>query len=33
MKMMERVNFVTGNVCDKLEKVEKSGDEASTNTS
>jgi hypothetical protein len=26
--MMERVTFVMGNVCDKLEKVEKCGNES-----
>jgi hypothetical protein len=29
---MERVNFVMGNVCHKLEKVEKCGNEAGTRT-
>jgi hypothetical protein len=30
--LMERVNFVMGNVCHKLEKVEKCGNEAGTRT-
>jgi hypothetical protein len=29
---MERVNFVIGNVCDRLEKVEKYGNEVGTST-
>ena len=32
MQMMERMNFVMGNVCDRLDKVEKHGNEASTST-
>ena len=31
-QMMERMNFVMGNVCDRLEKVEKCGNEAGTST-
>jgi hypothetical protein len=31
-KMMERMNFVMGNVCDRLERVEKHGNEAGTST-
>ena len=30
--MMERMNFVMGNVCDKLDRVEKRGNEAGTST-
>jgi hypothetical protein len=32
IKKMERVNFMMGNVCDRLEKVEKCGNEAGTST-
>jgi len=32
MQMMERMNFVMGNVCDKLDRVEKHGNEAGTST-
>ncbi|KAL9372510.1 hypothetical protein Peur_034754 [Populus x canadensis] len=32
IKMMERVNFVMGNVCDRLEKVGKHGNVAGTCT-
>ena len=32
MKMMERMNFVMGNMCDRLEKVEKHGNEVGTST-
>jgi hypothetical protein len=28
MQMMERMNFVMGNVCDRLDRVEKCGNEA-----
>jgi hypothetical protein len=31
-KMMERMNFVMGNVCDRLDRVEKRGNEAGTST-
>jgi hypothetical protein len=31
-KIMERMNFVMGNVCDRLERVEKHGNEAGTST-
>jgi hypothetical protein len=31
-KMMEMVNFVMGNVCDKLEKMKKHDNEAGTST-
>jgi hypothetical protein len=31
-KMMERMNFVMGNVCDRLEKVGKHGNMAGTGT-
>jgi hypothetical protein len=31
-QMMERMNFVIGNVCDRLDRVEKRGDEAGTST-
>jgi cytochrome c556 len=31
-KMMERISFVMGNVCDKFEKVEKCGNEVGTST-
>ena len=31
-QMMERVNFVMGNVCDKLDRVEKRGNEVGTST-
>jgi hypothetical protein len=31
-QMMERMNFVMGNVCDRLDRVEKRGNEASTST-
>jgi hypothetical protein len=31
-QMMERMNFVMGNVCDRLDRVEKYGNEASTST-
>jgi hypothetical protein len=30
--MMERMNFVMGNVCDRLDRVEKRGNEAGTST-
>jgi len=30
MQMMERMNFVMGNVCDRLDRVEKRGNEAGT---
>ena len=32
MKMMKRMNFVMGNVCDKLVKVDKYGNEVVTST-
>jgi hypothetical protein len=32
MQMMERMNFVMGNVCDRLDRVEKRGNEAGTST-
>ena len=32
MKMMKRMNFVMGNVCDKLVKEEKCGNEVVTGT-
>jgi len=31
-QMMERMNFVMGNICDRLDRVERRGNEASTNT-
>jgi hypothetical protein len=31
-QMMERMNFVMGNVCDRLDRVEKRGNEAGTST-
>jgi hypothetical protein len=31
-QMIERMNFVMGNVCDRLDRVEKRGNEASTST-
>jgi hypothetical protein len=31
-QMMERLNFVTGNVCDRVDRVEKHGNEAGTST-
>jgi hypothetical protein len=31
-QMMERMNFIMGNVCDKLNRVEKSGNETGTST-
>jgi hypothetical protein len=31
-QMMERMNSVIGNMCDKLDKVEKRGNEAGTST-
>jgi len=31
-QMMERMNFVMGNVCDILDRVEKHGNEAGTST-
>jgi hypothetical protein len=31
-QMMERMNFVMGNVCDKLDRMEKRGNEAGTST-
>jgi hypothetical protein len=31
-QMMERMNFVMGNMCDKLDRVERRGNEASTST-
>jgi len=31
-QMMEKMNFVIGNVCDRLDKVEKHGNEAATST-
>jgi hypothetical protein len=31
-KIMERMNFVMGNVCDRLERVEKHGNKAGTST-
>jgi hypothetical protein len=31
-RMMERMNFVMGNVCDKLDTVEKRGNEVGTST-
>ena len=31
-QMMERMNFVMGNVCDRLDRVEKHGNEAGTST-
>jgi len=31
-KIMERMNFVMGNMCDRLERVEKHGNEAGTST-
>jgi hypothetical protein len=30
--MMERMNFVMGNVCDRLDRVERHGNEAGTGT-
>ena len=30
--MMERMNFMMGNVCDRLDRVEKRGNEAGTST-
>jgi hypothetical protein len=30
--MMQRMNFVMGNVCDRLDRVEKRGNEAGTST-
>jgi hypothetical protein len=32
MQMMERMNFVMGNMCDKLDRVERCGNEAGTST-
>jgi hypothetical protein len=32
MQMMERMNFLMGNVCDRLDRVEKRGNEAVTST-
>jgi hypothetical protein len=32
IQMMERMNFVMGNVCDRLDRVEKHGNEAGTST-
>ena len=32
MQMMERMNFVMGNVCDRLDRVERHGNEAGTGT-
>jgi len=32
MQMMERMNFVMGNVCDRLNRVEKCGNKAGTST-
>ena len=32
MQMMERMNFVMGNVCDKLDRVEKRDNKAGTST-
>jgi hypothetical protein len=32
MQMMERMNFVMGNVCDRLDRVEKCGNKAGTST-
>ena len=32
MQMMERMNFVMGNVCDRLHRVEKHGNMAGTST-
>jgi hypothetical protein len=29
-QMMERINFVMGNVCDRFDKVERCGNEAGT---
>jgi hypothetical protein len=31
-QMMKRVNFMMGNVCDRLDRVEKRGNEAGTST-
>jgi len=31
-QMMERMNFVMGNVCDRLDRVERHGNEAGTGT-
>ena len=31
-QMMERINFVTGNMCDRLDRVEKHGNEVGTST-
>jgi len=31
-QIMERMNFVMGNVCDRLDRVEKRGNEAGTGT-
>jgi len=31
-RMMERMNFVMGNVCDRLDRVERCGNEAGTST-
>jgi hypothetical protein len=30
--MMERINFVMGNMCDRLDRVERHGNEAGTST-
>jgi len=32
MQMMERMNFVMGNVCDRLDRMEKRGNKAATST-
>jgi uncharacterized protein (UPF0335 family) len=32
MQMTERMNFVMGNVCDRIDRVERRGNEASTST-
>jgi len=32
MQMMERMNFVMGNECDRLDRVEKRGNKAGTST-
>jgi hypothetical protein len=31
-QMMERINFVMGNMCDRLDRVERHGNEAGTST-
>jgi hypothetical protein len=31
-QMMERINFVIGNMCDRLDRVERHGNEAGTST-